>query len=97
MCEKDFCEEVEDTIQIYEEIIGYFAARTRQMIKKHGKITALSLLMKSSDLQQGFKKLRDVNQLDKTFEFIVIKYKALFDSDVVKAAQWRLDHPYHLL
>lgn len=67
------------------------------MIKKHGEKTALSMLMKSPDLQQGFRKLRDSNQLDKTFEFIVVKYADLFDPEVVESAQWRLDNPYDLL
>ena len=89
--------EVELTIKIYEQKIGHAARRTRDMIDRHGAIDALSRLMVSADLQQGFKVLRDSNQLDKTFEAVVVRFQDLFTSDIVQAAQWRLNHPYDLL
>ncbi len=97
MVEKAFLDDVEKAIVLYEATIGYAANRTHQMIAKYGVIEALSRLMVSPDLQQGFKVLRDSNQLDKTFESIVVKFEHLFGSDVVEAAQWRLAHPYDLL
>jgi hypothetical protein len=51
----------------------------------------------SSDLQDGFKVLRDKGKFNDTFEHIVIEYKEKFSTDVIQAAQWRLDHPYDLL
>ena len=63
------------------------------MIEQHGEIDALSRLMISADLQQGFKALRDSHQLDKTFESIVVRFQHLFSSDVIEAAKWRLAHP----
>jgi hypothetical protein len=96
MSEKAFLDDVKKAIELYEEANGYAANRTRQMITDHGEIKALSLLMVSPDLQQGFKVLRDSSQLDKTFESIVVKYQHLFEPGVVEAAQWRLDHPYEL-
>ena len=66
------------------------------MIAEHGAIEALSRLIVSSDLQRGFKVLRDSDQLDKTFESLVVKYQLLFKTDVVEAAQWRLAHPFDL-
>jgi hypothetical protein len=97
MQEKEFLDDVEKAIALYEVANGYVASRTRQMIADHGTIKALSLLMVSPDLQQGFKVLRDSKQLDRTFESIVVKFRCLFESDVVEAAQWRLAHPYDLL
>ena len=67
------------------------------MIANYGEVEALSRLMVSADLQQGFKVLRDLNQLDKTFEALVVRFQHLFKPDVVQAAQWRLAHPYELL
>jgi hypothetical protein len=67
------------------------------MIAQHGEIEALSRLMVSPDLQQGFKVLRDRKQLDKTFEAVVVRFQQLFGPDAFEAAQWRLAHPYDLL
>lgn len=93
----EFNEEVERVVIIYEREIGHFASRTRQMIDRLGEIEALSRLMISGDLQQGFKVLRDRGLIRKTFEALVVRFKDLFKPEVVQAAQWRLDHPYELL
>ena len=97
MLEKAFLDDVEKAIVFYEDTIDHVASRTRQMIVEYGIIEALSRLMVSPDLQQGFKVLWDTNQLDKSFESTVVKFKQLFESDVVESAQWRLAHPYDLL
>lgn len=97
MSDPEFMREVECTVELYEKTIGHAAARTRQMIDRYGEVEALSRLMVSADLQQGFKVLRDSNQLDESFEAVVVRFQHLFRSDAVKAAQWRLDHPYELL
>ena len=97
MIEEKFRENVEHAIMLYEEALGHAASRTRKMIAEHGEIETLSRLMVSPDLQQGFKVLRDSNQLDKTFESIVVRFEHLFSSDVVKAARCRLAHPHDLL
>jgi hypothetical protein len=96
MSEAAFLEEVESAIQLYEKAICHAATRTRNMIEQHGEIEALSRLMVSADLQQGFKVLRDRDQLDKTFESVVVRFQHLFGSDAVQAARWRLAHPHEL-
>ena len=97
MSQSAFHDEVERAITLYEETISHFAARTREMIARHGEVEALSLLMMSPDLQKGFKALRDAGHLDKTFESVVVRFADLFAPGVVEAAQWRLSHPYDLL
>jgi hypothetical protein len=92
-----FHDDVERAIQQYEQITSHAASRTRQMIDRYGEVEALSRLMVSADLQQGFKALRDRNQLEFTFEAAVVRYRELFGEEVVQAAQWRLEHPYDLL
>lgn len=89
-----FDQEVEDVVSHYEKAIGHAAYPTRQMLKQHGNERALSLLMNSADIQKGFKVLRNTNQLDKTFEAVIVRYKNRFDAKVVEVAQWRLDNPY---
>jgi len=97
MSEAAFEEEVKHAILLHERAIGHTATRTWPMIAKYGEVGALSRLMVSADLQQGFKVLRDRGQLDKTFEALVLRFQHLFKPDVVQAAQWRLAHPYELL
>ena len=97
MTESALQAEVDAIILVYEELIGHSAQRTRNMIERDGLVAALSKLAVSADLQSGFKVLRDKSLLDQTFEAVIVKYPKLFSSDVVSAAQWRLDHPYDLL
>lgn len=97
MAEENFTQELERTILLYEDLIGHVAGRTRPMIARYGAIEALSRLMVSGDLQQGFKVLRDQNLLEHSFESLVVRFGHLFKKGIVHAAQWRLDHPHNLL
>lgn len=96
MTETTLLAEIESVIVLYEDAIGGFAARTRQMIQRDGAINALSKLVVSAKLQRGFKALRDREQLENTFEALVVKYSDCFPREVVQAARWRLDNPYEL-
>ena len=97
MPNESFLTEVSQAITLYERTIGKAATRTRKMIEDYGEIEALSRLMKSADLQQGFKALRDADKLDNTFETIVVRFSDLFAADVVEAAKWRLENSHKLL
>ena len=88
--------EIDIVITLYEREIGVPAARTRQMIQRHGAIEALSKLVESADLQSGFRILRDRDQLDSTFEALIVRHEALFRKNVVEAARWRLKNADHL-
>jgi len=90
-------EEVDRTLVVYEGIIGRSASRSWEMLERLGYVGALSRLVVSADLQQGFKILRDRNRLADTFEAVVVRHRDLFTKEVVEAAQWRLDHPSDLL
>lgn len=93
----EFILDVENAVSAYEEANHHFATRTREMIRTYGHVETLSRLVVTPDLQQGFEVLRDTNQLDKTFEAVILRHKALFDSEIIQAAKWRLEHPYNLL
>jgi hypothetical protein len=92
-----FDSRVNEVVTIYEKAVNHCATRTWQMLKKYGKIEAISRLVVSADLQEGFKILRDKGKLNDTFEHIVIEYKDKFSNDVVEAAIWRLKYPDKLL
>lgn len=97
MTEAALASEVQHTISVYESVTGHLATRTRQMIERLGLVKALSRLMVSPDLQQGFKALRDSGQLTQTFEALVLRHQQLFAPSIVEAAKWRLEHPDELL
>jgi len=97
MDEAEFRAAVAHAVELYERAIRHAAGRTRNRIETHGEVEALSRLMVSPDLQQGFKVLRDSGQLDQTFEAVVVRFRHFFRDDVVQAAQWRLHNPHSLL
>ena len=96
MSNQALLDDVEKTIAVYENEIGGFANRTRNMISQHGPLEALSRLVISPDLQKGFKILRDRGLLQTTFEALVVRHQDLFDTSVVEAAKWRLENPHQL-
>ena len=89
--------DIDIVIALYERKIGVPAARTRQMIEQYGAVEALSKLVESADLQSGFKILRDCDQLNSTFEALIVQHEGLFRKNVVEAAQWRLTNADRLL
>lgn len=97
MASSELIAEVNRTVEIYENAIGNFAHRTRQMIDNRGHIAALSRLVQGPDLQIGFQVLRDRGDLDSTFEAVIVRFSGEFSNNVVEAAQWRLDNAEQLL
>jgi hypothetical protein len=85
-------EGVASALECYRRLSGSTAGHARQRIAQVGIVKALSGFVMSSDLQKGFKVLRDAHQLEKTFESVVVRNPDLFSSDAVVSAQWRLDH-----
>ncbi len=97
MASPELISEVNRTIEVYEEAIGNFAGRTRQMINDHGYIPALSRLVQSPYLQTGFRVLRDRGDLGNTFEAVIVRFSNEFSVQATEAAQWRLDNADELL
>lgn len=65
------------------------------MLERYGEVETLRRLVEKSDLQRGFKALRDANLLHKSFEQLVVNYGVeSFGKQTVEAAQWRLDNPH---
>lgn len=91
-------EETENALEVYEkEYLHSRATATRQMIEKHGYVGALSRLMKTPDLQSGFKVLRDNKALEYSFEQVILNHSEEFDRDIVAVAKWRLENADDLL
>jgi hypothetical protein len=83
---------VEEAISIYEKLNNHYATRTRPLFENRNTLEVLSKLMISGDLQQGFKILCQNKKQEKSFENIVITFSKYFDTEIINAAKWRLDH-----
>ncbi|GHV63073.1 hypothetical protein AGMMS49587_11900 [Spirochaetia bacterium] len=88
----DLVKDVLETGEVYKKLIGGFAPATQKILDNSDKIKALSNLVKTADVQKGFKALRDAGKLKNTFEALIIKHNNLFRKDIVDAAQWRIDN-----
>lgn len=86
----DLLKEVREVTVHYEKLIGTPATRTRQMIDRYGAVDALSRMAINTEIQSGFKKLRDSNQLHLTFEAVILRHSELFSESIVKAAEFKL-------
>lgn len=101
MCDKQdkktkLLEDIDKTCTIYKETKGISPNRALLMMEQYGKVEAISRLVRSPNLQDGFKFLKDKGKLDKTFEAVVLKHSELFSEEVVKMAKWRLDNADNL-
>jgi hypothetical protein len=56
-----FEEDVASTIELYKKAVGGFAPNTERILRNPDKINTISNLMKSGDIQKGFKVLRDTH------------------------------------
>ena len=81
---------------LYKKAVNGPTPIVDRILENPDKIGTLSNLMKSGEVQKGFKVLRDAKQLDKTFEALIVKFKPLFSKDVIEAAQFRLDNAWKL-
>ncbi|MCF6316327.1 MAG: hypothetical protein L3J30_08600 [Marinosulfonomonas sp.] len=66
-------------------------ARTRQKISRVGVKKTLEDLAVSAKASDGYFLLRDRGMLDMSAEAVVLRHSALFDDEIIKAAQSRLD------
>jgi hypothetical protein len=97
MASPELMKAVDHALEVYEDLIGEYAGRTRPMLERYGYVGALSKLVQTADTQIGFKKLRDRGLMDISFETVVIRFQGEFDRHAIAAARWRLDHPDELL
>ncbi|PHQ99843.1 MAG: hypothetical protein COB39_01325 [Marinosulfonomonas sp.] len=65
--------------------------RTRQKISRVGVKKTLEDLAVSAKASDGYFLLRDRGMLDMSAEAVVLRHPALFDDEIIKAAQSRLD------
>jgi hypothetical protein len=80
---------IDETIRLSREK-GYHPTAFIAMRRK-GTVEAISKLVRSGDVQSGFKRLRDLDLLDWTIEAAVMKFPDEFSKGVQECAKFRLD------
>lgn len=85
------------TLYAYEEILSQMhggkrtrAARTRQMIDRHGIIETVERLVNQKQERKGFRILADLGMLDLTAEALVLRYPHLFSPGAVSICKKRI-------
>lgn len=71
---------------------GYNPTIFVRMRHDHGTIEAMERLVKSGEIQSGFKRLRQLGLADDwSVEAIILKYQDEFSREAAECARWRLD------
>ena len=83
--------DVASAVAEYERQIGTYASYTHRMLGQLGPVAALSRLMADSKIQKGLRTLAKAGKLELSFEAVVMKHRQLFPSQIVAAAEWRLE------
>lgn len=83
-------------VYAYEEVLSsqkgrrQSAARTWQMIKRHGVIPAVERVVTKREVSSGFTALAAMGLQDYAFEAVVLRYPESFSSEAVAISQQRM-------
>ena len=69
---------------------GYPPTIFQRMRQDHGTVEAIERLVKSGEIQSGFKKLLQLDLMDWSIEAAVLKFPDRFSSDASECAKFRL-------
>jgi hypothetical protein len=73
--------------------LGYNPSEFERMLNDYGAVGVAKRLIKSGDIQSGFKALISLGRKDLTMEAIMLDehFKSLFTVAELEAAKWRLE------
>ena len=69
---------------------GYHPTAFLEMRSRYGTVSAMDRLMRSGEIQSGFKRLEALGLLDWSVEAGVLRFPDEFSCEVREAAKWRL-------
>ncbi len=72
---------------------GYYPIRFKEKANRVRVVDYAKELVKSSEIQSGLWRLKEMNRLDLSVEHLVTqkKFAELFNQDEIEAAEWRLE------
>lgn len=73
--------------------IGYSPTIWNRMVEEHGAVETARRLIKSSEMQDGLRRLIRLNRVDLSVECAVLdeRWRDLFTDEEREAAQWHLE------
>ena len=80
---------IDESIRVSREH-GYSPTIFVEMRRQHGTVGAIDRLVRSGDIQSGFKRLQVLGLLKWTIESAVLKFPDEFSAEIREAAEWRL-------
>lgn len=89
--ESEFSMRLRDSISQSHDL-GYHPTRFEQMLNEQGALGLARKLIKSGEIQDGFKVVVKLGRKDLTMESIMLesKFQSLFSAGELEAAAWRL-------
>jgi hypothetical protein len=72
---------------------GYRGPIFERMRRKHGTVGAMERIVKTTDIQSGFVRLKELGILQWSIEEGVCRFADRFTSEALVYAQFRLEHP----
>jgi hypothetical protein len=89
--ESEFSSRLRDSIRQSHDL-GYHPTRFEQMLDEQGALGLARKLIKSGEIQDGFKAVIKLGRRDLTMESIMLepKFQSLFSAGELEAATWRL-------
>ena|ERR1700690_76743 len=70
---------------------GYTPTIFQRMRRDHGTLEAMERLVKSGDIQSGFKRLKQLDLLQWTIEGAILRFPDEFSRDARECARWRIE------
>lgn len=70
---------------------GYIPTTFMRMREEYGTIETMKKLIRSGDIQSGFRRLLEIDLLDWSIEAAVLKFPDEFTEEEREAARWRLE------
>ena len=69
---------------------GYNPTIFMDMRRRYGTVGAIDRLVRSGEIQSGFKRLKELGLLEWTIESAVLKFPDKFSNQIREAANWKL-------
>lgn len=80
---------IDESIRMSRER-GYSPTIFMNMRRQHGTVGAIDRLMRSGEIQSGFKRLKELGLSEWTIESAVLKFPDEFSAGIREATEWRL-------
>ena len=82
---------VDESLQLFATR-GYHPHEFIRMREQYGTVDAVERLVRSGEIQSGFKRLQGLRMLDRSMEGTVQRFPERFTSEALECANFRITH-----